>query len=290
MTLTQESGASVRSTGSQRPERPRRSRRRIGSKRAWRASVGVVVLLIVWELASRTGVVDPFLVPAPSTLVEHLLWLAGPDALPAFALWQNVGWSVARLFAGVALGCLIGVPLGFAMGTTGWIKLAFRPLLTFVLAVPSLALAPILILFLGLNNMVAITVIAIESTVLMAYNAELGASSVPRNMKWVLASMGAGQFAIFRRVVLPASLPSLVTALKLSVGYGWRALIAVESIAATSYGLGFMIFQAQSYMDTKTIFAGILSIAVVGFTLERVVFGRLERRINAWYAIQTKER
>ena len=109
-------------------------------------------------------------------------------------------------------------------------------------------------------------------------------------MKWALASMGAGQLTTFRQVVLPASLPALVTALKLSVGYGWRALIAVESLAATSYGLGYMIFQAQSYMNTETIFAGILAIAIVGFTLERVVFGRLERRINAWYAIQTKER
>ena len=210
--------------------------------------------------------------------------------MPSYALWMNIGWSVGRLIAGVVLGCIIGVPLGFAMGTARWIKISFRPLLTVLLAVPSLALAPILILLLGLNNSVAITVIAIEATVLMAYNAELGASSVPRNMKWAVASMGARQLTIFLRVVLPASLPSLVTALKLSVGYGWRALIAVESLAATSYGLGYMIFQAQSYMNTETIFAGILSIAVVGYTLERIVFGRLERRINAWYAIQTKER
>lgn len=289
MTLTQESatpGPAVVTSG----EPPLRARRRIRSKRAWRGSVGVIVLLVIWELASRAGVVDPLLVPAPSTLVEHLIWLAGPDAVPAFALWMNIGWSVARLIAGVVIGCIVGVPLGFVMGTSRWFKLSFRPLLTIVLAIPSLALAPILILFLGLNNSVAITVIAIEATVLMAYNAELGASSVPRHMKWALASMGAGQLTTFRQVVLPASLPALVTALKLSVGYGWRALIAVESLAATSYGLGYMIFQAQSYMNTETIFAGILAIAIVGFTLERVVFGRLERRINAWYAIQTKER
>lgn len=260
------------------------------SKRVWRASIGVIVLHVVWELVSRVGIVDAFLVPPPSAVVQQLFSLAGPDALPSYALWRHIGWSVGRLMAGVAIGCLVGIPLGFAMGTNQWIKVTFRPLLTFILAVPSLALAPILILFLGLNNMVAVSVIAIEATVLMAYNAELGASQVPRNMKWALASMGAGRFTIFRRVILPASLPALVTALKLSVGYGWRALIAVESIAATSFGLGYMIFQAQSYMNTQVIFAGILSIAVVGYTLERVVFGRLEGRINAWYAINSQKR
>jgi len=263
---------------------------RFRGRRARRGSIGVIALLLIWEGIARLGIVDPFFVPPPTSLVPHLVHLAGPDALPAFALWQHIAWSIGRLMAGVAIGCLVGIPLGFAMGTNHIVKLALRPLLTFILAVPSLALTPILILFLGLNNKVAVAVIAIEATVLMAYNSELGASSVPRNMKWALASMGASKLVIFRRVILPASLPALITALKLSVGYGWRALIAVEALAATTFGLGYMIFQAQAYMDTRTIFAGILSIAVVGFTLERVVFGRLERRVNGWYAITTKER
>lgn len=270
------------------PTKTRKSPR--NRQRALRGSMAVVVLLCTWELISRTGIVNPFLVPPPSTVVMQLVTLAGPAALPAYALWSHIGWSVLRLLSGVVIGSLVGVPLGMAMGSNRFIKLAFRPFLTFLLAVPSLALAPILILILGLNNWVPVTVIAIEAAIIMAYNAELGTSMVPQNMRWAMASLGAGKLTIFFRVILPASVPSLITALKLSVGYGWRALIAVELLAATSYGLGFMIFDAQNYMDTETIFAGIVAIAVVGFTLERAIFGRMEKRINAWYAITTKEK
>lgn len=265
-----------------------KSRRRITKFR--RGAVTILVLHLLWEAISRFGVVDSFLLPPPSEVFLHLLMLAGPDALPPFALWMHIGWSIFRLAAGVVIGALIGVPLGIAMGSNRWIKLTFRPILTFLLAIPSLALAPILILIVGLTEWVPITVIAIEAAVVTAYNAELGTSAVPRNMKWAMASLGAGKMTIFTKVVLPSSLPHLVTALKLSVGYGWRALIAVELLAATSFGLGYMIFQAQNYMDTRTIFAGILGIAIVGYTLERVVFGRMERRINSWYAISTKEK
>jgi len=259
-------------------------------RRVLRGSAAVLALVIIWELTARLGIVDSFLIPPPSTVVAHLFTLAGPSALPAYALWTHIGWSVLRLIAGVALGCVVGVPLGLAMGSNRLISLTFRPLLTLLLAVPSLALAPILILMIGLNNWVPIVIIAIETAVIMAYNAESGSSSIPKNMRWAMASLGAGKLGIFLRVVLPASLPSLVTALKLSVGYGWRALIAVESLAATAYGLGFMIFDAQNYMDTETIFAGIISIAIVGFTLERAVFGSIEKRINAWYAIAAREK
>ena len=271
----------------------RRSGRHAGSatrRRIRRASLAIVVLVAVWQLLPTVGGVNPFLMPPPIEVAKQLSSLAGPESLPAYALWYHIFWSVFRLLAGVALGCIVGVPIGLAMGVNKYIRLGLRPLLTLMLSVPSLALAPILILFLGLNNKVPVTVIAIETVILMAYNAEVGASSVPSNMKWALASMGASRLTIFRRVVLPASIPSLVTAMKLSVGYGWRALIAVEAIAATTYGLGFMIFEAQSYMNTRTIFAGIVSIAMVGLVLERVIFGRFERRINSWYAIQAKEK
>lgn len=266
-----------------------RTRTRAAQRRAIRAGAGIIVLVVAWQLLSSSGTVDPFLVPAPLDVAGQLVTLGGPDGFPAYVLWEHIGWSVLRLLAGVLIGCVVGVPVGMAMGVNRYVNLALRPILTVLLSVPSLALTPILILMLGLNNKVAIVVIAIEAAVVMAYNAQVGAAGVPQHMKWALASFGAGRLTIFARVVLPASLPQLLTAMKLSVGYGWRALIAVESIAATSHGLGYMIFQAQSYMDTRTIFAGIVAIAVVGLVLERLVFGRLETKVNSWYAIKVKD-
>lgn len=266
------------------------ARRGTGARSVLRASAAIVVLLLIWQFLPTSGLVNEFLVPPPTQVAAQLVDLAGPHGAPPYGLWSHIGWSVARLLVGVALGALCGIPLGICMALNRVVDLAMRPILTVVLSVPSLALTPILVLMIGLNNKVAVIVIAIEATVVMAYNAQLGAASVSEHMKWAMASLGANGMGIFTKVVLPGSLPSLVTATKLSVGYGWRALIAVESIAATAHGLGFMIFQAQSFMNTRTIYAGIVAIAIVGFALERVLFGRVERKINAWYAIEVEER
>lgn len=253
-------------------------------RRLRRGAVTIVVVLAIWQALPTLGIVNSFLVPPPSTVVQRVFTLAGPNADPhPYALLLHIGWSVARLMCGVAIGCVIGIPAGFAMATNRVAEAILRPILSVTLPVPTLAWAPILILYLGLNNKTTIAVVALEASLLLAYNAAMGASAVPTHMKWAIASMGAGRLGLFTRVVLPASLPPIVTAVKLSVGYGWRALVAAESLAATSYGLGYMIFQAESYLDTQTIFAGIATIAIVGLILERLIFGRMERRVNGWY-------
>src|SRR3546814_9665518 len=93
---------------------------------------------------------------------------------------------------------------------------------------------------------------------------------------WVARSMGADNLQIFRKVIVPGILPYLITGLKLGIGYAWRALIAAEMLAASSFGLGFMIFDAAEYMSMDIIYGGIVLIGVLGYLLENVLLGRLE--------------
>src|SRR3546814_14769726 len=95
--------------------------------------------------------------------------------------------------------------------------------------------------------------------------------------------MGADNLQIFRKVIVPGILPYLITGLKLGIGYAWRALIAAEMLAASSFGLGFMIFDAAEYMSMDIIYGGIVLIGVLGYLLENVLLGRLEAvTIRRW--------
>jgi NitT/TauT family transport system permease protein len=105
---------------------------------------------------------------------------------------------------------------------------------------------------------------------------------------WVARSMGASRAQILTKVILPGILPYLITGLRLGIGYAWRALIAAEMLAASSFGLGFMIFDATEYMSMSVIYGGIFLIAILGFVIENVLVGRLEAATVKKWGVQVE--
>src|SRR3546814_8975509 len=97
---------------------------------------------------------------------------------------------------------------------------------------------------------------------------------------WVARSMGSSRLQIFFKVIIPGILPYLITGVKLGSGYAWRALIAAEMLAASSFGLGFMIYDASEFMDMTTIYAGLIMIAALGFFIENILMGRSEEHTS----------
>ena len=94
---------------------------------------------------------------------------------------------------------------------------------------------------------------------------------------------------VFRRVLIPSSLPALITGFKLGMAHSWRTLVAAEMLAALATGLGYMIFAARSYMDVTTMFVGIVCLAIIGMLIEHILFGTLERAtVRRWYALDQK--
>ncbi|MBN9280433.1 MAG: ABC transporter permease subunit, partial [Hyphomicrobium sp.] len=117
------------------------------------------------------------------------------------------------------------------------------------------------------------------------YSTIQGVRGIGVHAIWVVQSMGAGPLDLFRRVLLPGALPALISGLKLGMAHSWRTLVAAEMLAALSYGLGFMIFAARSYMDVSTMFVGIVCLAVIGLLIEHVIFGTLEKMTVArWHS------
>jgi ABC-type nitrate/sulfonate/bicarbonate transport system permease component len=120
------------------------------------------------------------------------------------------------------------------------------------------------------------------------YTIVAGIDMMNVKLLWVTRSMGASSLQIFFRVIVPAIFPYLITGMRLGTGYAWRALIAAEMLAASSFGLGFMIYDASEYMSTNVIYAGIALIAALGYLLENILIGRLEAATTEKWGVQSE--
>lgn len=248
----------------------------------------IVVLLLAWELAARFGWINTFLFPAPSTIAATIWTQSGPDGNPPYAMPMHVLRSMIRLLAGIALAVVIGTVLGVLIGMTRWARLLFQPIISIMMPVPTLAWTPVLLLLTGIDDRTTIIVVFIAAVFEVIYTIVAGIEMMNVKLFWVARSMGASRTQIFFRVIIPAIFPYLITGMRLGTGYAWRALIAAEMLAASSFGLGFMIYDASEYMSTNVIYAGIILIAVLGYLLENVLIGRLEAATTEKWGVQSE--
>jgi ABC-type nitrate/sulfonate/bicarbonate transport system permease component len=249
---------------------------------AWRFGA-IIIPLVLWEVAARTGWINTFLFPSPSHVVATLWTQSGPHGNPPWAIPMHVGRSLVRLFSGLALAVVIGTFLGVAIGMTRWVRAIFAPLISVLMPVPTLAWTPILLLVIGIDERTTILVVFLAAVFEMIYTIVAGIEMMNVKLFWVTRSMGATRSQIFFRLIIPGVFPYMLTGMRLGTGYAWRALIAAEMLAASSFGLGFMIYDASEYMSTDVIYGGILLIAVLGYLLENILIGRLEAAtIDKW--------
>ena len=256
-------------------------------ERALRAVVfmlPIAAVVIVWEAAVRSGVADSTILPAPSAIVARaieLLKLPHPLTSP---LVGNIEVSLLRALAAFVAAVLVGVPLGFAFGLSAELYSWARPILSLLLPLPAVAWTPIFLVALGQGNATIISVCFLGAVFPVLFSTIQGVKVTSRHSIWVVRSMGAGPLDIFRRVLIPAVLPSLIAGLKLGMAHSWRTLVAAEMLAALSSGLGYMIFAARSYMDVPTMFVGIICLSVIGMAIEHGIFGPLEAMtVRRWH-------
>jgi NitT/TauT family transport system permease protein len=253
-----------------------------------RPTISVSTLLLLWELACAFGLINKALIPPPSAIFS-MMWLqAGPDGNPPFALWGHAGKSLYRILVGMGLAIVIGSVVGLLIGMTRWGRRIFQPIVSAMLPIPTLAWTPILLLIFGIDDKTTITVVFLAASFQIIYNVAAGLDALSEKPFWVAQSMGASRLQCVWIVALPGIFPFLITGIKLGIGFAWRSLIAAEMLAASSYGLGFMIFDAVEYLSMDTIFGGILLIAAMGFLLENVIMGRIEKATVKRWGVQVE--
>lgn len=244
----------------------------------------IVLLLLIWEAASRLGWINSLLLPPPTAIFQAIIALMLPNSDGGgFILLRHAAASLEAVVIGYVAASVVFTVLGLLMGMNRRVYGFFNPLVSAFLPIPTIALIPVIILWLGLGEKTVIFVVFLASLFPVVYNSAAGVRSIPQKYVWAARIMGARWDQVFFRVVLPGAMPHIVTGQRLALGNSWRALVAAEMLAATGHGLGFMIFEARTFMNTETIYAGIIVISVLGLALEKLVWGYIERvTIERW--------
>lgn len=250
--------------------------------------IAIAIPLLIWEATGRMGWINTFLFPPPSQ-IAHTIWVqAGPNGHPPGAILMHVGRSLYRFLSGLALAIVIGTAVGIAIGMTRWGRLIFTPLISAIMPVPTLAWTPILLLLVGLDDRTTIIIVFIAASFEVIYTIVVGIEMMSVKVFWVARSMGASRQQIFWKVIIPGILPYLITGTRLGSGFAWRALIGAEMLAASSYGLGFMIYDASEYMSMDMIYGGIALVALLGYFIENVLIGRLEAATTSKWGVNVE--
>lgn len=224
----------------------------------WLRFTLLVVLAAVWWLVTAAELIRPLFVPAPAAVIEAAMRLYLHEGL-----LHDLGVSVYRVAIGFGLAALIGTPLGVLMGTFQLTRSLFEPVLAFFRYMPATAFIPLLILWMGVDDGQKFAVIFIGTFfhyTLLVMNVTL---NVPVQYIESAHTLGASVRQIVMRVVWPASKPGILDNLRIILGWAWTYIVVAEMVAADS-GIGHVILRASRFLDTETIFVGILSIGVVG--------------------------
>lgn len=243
----------------------------------WLGSVPFLVGLAAWWLLAHSGRVKPATLPSPEKVLAALADLTERGELQA-----DVLISLERVALGAGISIVLGVSLGLIAGLNRPTGDFLGPLATFFNSVSGIAWIPLAITWFGLGT-AAVTFIIVNGVFfLVFFNTMLGVRSVPKIMEQAIRTLGGRYRELVLQVFLPGALPYIMSGIRTGLGFGWRALIAAELIAATS-GLGFRIYDASNFFRTDQILAGILVIGLLWMALDGLVLRPLERRtIERW--------
>ena len=238
------------------------------------AGRGVATLFVVaalYEVVARSGIFPAALLPTLPT-VGRTLWAMLADG----SMLQHVAYTLYRVLIGFALAVAVSIPLGILMARFRPVERFFLPLVNALMPIPSFALVPVFMLWFGIGNTTTILIVLYAATFPMLLNAWSGVRSVSPLWLRAAGAMGANERALFWNVMLPGASPFIITGLRQAFIRAWIAVVGAEMIAASDWGLGWVIFDAKEFLNADIMLASLAVIGLIGVLFERLVFGSLE--------------
>ena len=232
------------------------------------------VILAAWYAIHYSGLVNPALVPTPHAVAERFAELAR-DRLP-----MDIWMSTRRVFIGVTLGIACAVPVGFVLGWYRAMRDFIEPLVNFFRALPPIALIPLVIVYFGIGEPAKIVILFYASFfagVIVMYE---GIAQISPIYVRVARTLGASYLEIFGKVIVPLTIPHILTAVRVALGVAWATLVASELIAAQR-GLGAMIQNASTYFLLDVIYVGIIYIGFIALIMD-MILRRISARLLVW--------
>jgi taurine transport system permease protein len=222
---------------------------------------------------------EPIWLPSPEAVGKRFVEIAS-TGYQNTSLAEHLGASLMRVLAGFALGSIAGIPLGYAMGLSGWFRGWFDPIVEFMRPVPPLALIPLIIIWFGIWESGKIVLLFLAALWIMTIAARSGVSGVKISKIHAAYSLGASKWQIMRHVIIPNSLPDIFTGARVAMGVCWGTVVAAELVAAEK-GAGMMIIAASKFQLTDIVVMGIILIGIIGYGID-ILMRIAEKRLVPW--------
>ena len=232
-------------------------------------------ILAAWQLLAGAGILNDRILPSPSRIAESFLTL-----LLSQQLLVHVAASMERVLVGFFLSVLVAVPLALLLSTNSRMKYLLLPLVEFIRPVPPIAWIPLAIMWFGIGSTPSYFVTMIASFFPIFINTVSGVENVSREHLNVARCFGLSDGMLLRHVILPSSLPYILSGMRVGLGVAWMSVVAAEMIAAFS-GLGYMITISQEMLQAHKVLVGMITIGVLGFALDNLML-RLKRGVIKW--------
>lgn len=261
-----------------------------GLRHGFLAIVLPVAVIAVWQMAGRGGSLFGGVLPTPDRVWNAwVVWAFGPAGLglnPYSGTWlANLIFSAERVAKGFAAAIVVGVPVGIAIGWNRVASGTLDPTIQILRPIPITAWLPFSIAIFGIQDVGAIFLISLGAFYPIVVNSAQGARDVERNLIRAALMMGSSRWTVLRRVVLPASLPSIFTGLRIGLGIAWTAVIVAEMVAVKS-GLGYVLWDAYYVGRMDVVIADMVSIGLLGFLSDRIIV-LIERWTLTWRRLQS---
>jgi NitT/TauT family transport system permease protein len=225
-------------------------------------AASVIGMIVLWQVVATTFFKPQFFPSPPQVLA------AGQEMLASGELFEHIGISMQRILMGFLIGSAIAAPMGLLMGAVPVVRAIFDPYAQFFRFVPSLAWLTPVVLWFGIGEISKVLIIVYTTAFIVLINTMVGVSHIAPNKLRAAACLGATPLKAFLHVTLPATLPFILTGMRLAMGNSFATVVAAEMIAADS-GLGYLIFNSRLWMATDKIFVGIVCLGTLGLVTDR---------------------
>jgi ABC-type nitrate/sulfonate/bicarbonate transport system permease component len=252
---------------------PRLSERTVGL-------LSVVVLLALWELLSRAGLLSVYHFPRPSKLAMtlwELIWVGFPKGI---TVSRHIWATVWRILQGYLLATALALPLGLVIGANRLLDKATNPLITFARSVAAISLLPLMVAWFGVGQLSRVLLITYACFWIILTNVIEGVKQVDVDLIRAGQMLGASRRQLFFRVLLPATLPRIFAGMKIALGMAFLVIVAVEMIG-TIEGLGALIMEARTFYRSDAAMVGMIFMALFGFLLVKIL-DRVEQWLLPW--------
>jgi ABC-type nitrate/sulfonate/bicarbonate transport system permease component len=257
------------------PPAPTRTRPAGRLRRFLAPVLSIVGGVLLWQLVIVVVRPNPLAVVGPVQV-----WQDGISLLRAGTLWPDIRLSLVQLLIGMVIAVVLGSLAGLLLGAYRWIGATIGPWVTLLYTIPVIAVAPLVIVGLGIGDTAKIAIVAASGFFPIAINTQAGAAQVSTGgLRDVSRSFRASRWETFRFLTVPGTVPFILTGVRLAVGRALIALVAADLFGSTS-GIGYLILSGQQNLKTDDVYVGVVALGVIGIVLTALV-GLAERRVHA---------